>query len=171
MTTKRLAHTNIEYARGIDGKPGYGWNFYPGCLHNQTGVCPVRACWAQGMTKRIIACVKDNKSPWAIKGQYHFVLANPVLYDKPIPPEIPNWQNAPDKGGLWWLSAFCDGEYVFPRVVRIIDYGRPGRRLELEVHDNIKMAIILSEYYPDSRWCFIPEPSLDRLKAQDEEGE
>ena len=24
-------------------------------------------------------------SPWAMSGQYQFILANPVLYDKPIP--------------------------------------------------------------------------------------
>ena len=52
MTTKRLAHTGIEYARGPDGRPGYGWNFYPGCLHKQQGICPVTACWAEGMSKR-----------------------------------------------------------------------------------------------------------------------
>lgn len=33
----------------------------------------------------ITGCVKNSKSPWAVPGQYHFVLANPKLYDKPIP--------------------------------------------------------------------------------------
>ncbi len=33
----------------------------------------------------ITDCIKDSKSPWAVPGQNHFVLANPVLYDKPIP--------------------------------------------------------------------------------------
>ncbi len=32
----------------------------------------------------IIDCVTESKSPWFI-GRYGFVLANPVLYDKPIP--------------------------------------------------------------------------------------
>jgi len=32
----------------------------------------------------ITACVKASKSPWFV-GVYGFVLANPVLYDKPIP--------------------------------------------------------------------------------------
>jgi hypothetical protein len=32
----------------------------------------------------ITGCVKESKSPWFV-GPYGFVLANPVLYDKPIP--------------------------------------------------------------------------------------
>ncbi len=32
----------------------------------------------------IIGCVSESKSPWFI-GPYGFILANPVLYDKPIP--------------------------------------------------------------------------------------
>ena len=32
----------------------------------------------------IIDCVTESKSPWFV-GKYGFVLANPVLYDKPIP--------------------------------------------------------------------------------------
>lgn len=32
----------------------------------------------------IIDCVKDSKSPWAVQGQYHFVLANAKLYPEPI---------------------------------------------------------------------------------------
>lgn len=33
----------------------------------------------------IIGCVKNSKSPWAVPGQYHFLLTNPLLYNKPIP--------------------------------------------------------------------------------------
>lgn len=43
---KRLTKTGIEYG-------DYGWNFYPGCRHQETGVCPVKACWAKGMAKRL----------------------------------------------------------------------------------------------------------------------
>lgn len=32
----------------------------------------------------ITGCVTDSKSPWAAKGQYHFVLSNPKPYEKPI---------------------------------------------------------------------------------------
>jgi hypothetical protein len=32
----------------------------------------------------IIDCVTESKSPWFV-GPYGFTLANPVLYDKPIP--------------------------------------------------------------------------------------
>ncbi len=30
------------------------------------------------------ACVIESKSPWFV-GKYGFMLANPILYDKPIP--------------------------------------------------------------------------------------
>ncbi len=49
---QKLARTGIEYARSDDGKPGYGWNFYSGCLHQPQGKCPVGHCWAEGMWKR-----------------------------------------------------------------------------------------------------------------------
>ncbi len=41
-----LSKSNIEY---LD----YVWNFYPGCNHWKTGVCPVgEKCWALGIAKR-----------------------------------------------------------------------------------------------------------------------
>jgi protein gp37 len=39
-----LTKTKIEY---LD----YVWNFYPGCNHWQTGVCPLKMCWAHGMAR------------------------------------------------------------------------------------------------------------------------
>jgi hypothetical protein len=33
----------------------------------------------------IVDCIQDSKSPWAVPGQYHFVLANPKAYKVPIP--------------------------------------------------------------------------------------
>ncbi len=42
-----LTRTGIEYFRNAEGKKGYCWNFYEGCL-NSKEVCPVRdACWAR----------------------------------------------------------------------------------------------------------------------------
>jgi len=32
----------------------------------------------------IIDCVENHPSIWAVVGQFHYVLANPVLFDKPI---------------------------------------------------------------------------------------
>ncbi len=41
-----LTKTGIEY---LD----FAWNFYPGCNHWQTGICPVgERCWAKGMSQR-----------------------------------------------------------------------------------------------------------------------
>ncbi len=48
----KLSHTGIEYAVNRDGSRGYGWNFYPGCLHRPQGKCQVTACWAEAMWKR-----------------------------------------------------------------------------------------------------------------------
>ena len=33
----------------------------------------------------IVDCVRDSKSPWAVPGQHHFLLANPKAYKTPIP--------------------------------------------------------------------------------------
>ena len=33
----------------------------------------------------IVDCVTNSPSPWAVKGQYHFVLANPTAYNVPVP--------------------------------------------------------------------------------------
>ena len=33
----------------------------------------------------LVDCVQDSKSPWAERGLWHWVLKNPVLFDKPIP--------------------------------------------------------------------------------------
>ena len=49
---RRLSHTGIEYAVNPDGSQGYGWTIYRGCLHKQQGVCPVKNCWAEAMSKR-----------------------------------------------------------------------------------------------------------------------
>jgi len=41
-----LTKTGIEYLT-------HCWNFYPGCNHWQTGICPVgERCWAKGMSQR-----------------------------------------------------------------------------------------------------------------------
>jgi len=57
-----MSHTGIEYARGDDGKPGYGWNFYVGCRHQEEGLCPLKGkCWAESMWKRQVgAAVKKG---------------------------------------------------------------------------------------------------------------
>lgn len=42
----------------------------------------------------IVDCLANHPSIWAIKGQYHWVLENPVIYEKYI-------QNIKGKLGLW----------------------------------------------------------------------
>ena len=42
----------------------------------------------------IVDCIEDSDSIWAIQGQYHWVLRDPVLYDEPI-------RNVKGKLGLW----------------------------------------------------------------------
>lgn len=39
-----LTDTKIEY---LD----FCWNFYPGCLHSEQGLCPMKRCWARGMSR------------------------------------------------------------------------------------------------------------------------
>ena len=42
----------------------------------------------------IVDCVQNHPSIWADKGVYHWILANPVLFEKPI-------ENVKGKLGLW----------------------------------------------------------------------
>lgn len=51
----------------------------------------------------VIDCVQNHPSIWAEKGVYHWVLANPVLFEKPI-------ENVKGKLGLWsydWEETIC----------------------------------------------------------------
>ena len=36
-------------------------------------------------TIELIDCIEDSKSPWAVPGQYHFVLRDPWPFKEPIP--------------------------------------------------------------------------------------
>lgn len=42
----------------------------------------------------IIDCIKKSKSIWAVRGQFHWILKNPLVIDKPIP----------FKGALGWIT-------------------------------------------------------------------
>lgn len=51
----------------------------------------------------IVDCVQNHPSLWAEKGVYNWVLANPVLFEKPI-------ENVKGKLGLWsydWEETIC----------------------------------------------------------------
>ena len=41
----KCTKTRVEYG-------DLGWNFFPGCLHRQQGVCPVKNCWAKDIERR-----------------------------------------------------------------------------------------------------------------------
>lgn len=45
VTQNGLTPTSIEYGQ-------FNWNFYPGCLHKQQGICKVPNCWAKAMARR-----------------------------------------------------------------------------------------------------------------------
>ncbi len=87
-------------------------------------------------------------------------------------PEL-KWQDIPDKGGEWWLSAFVDNsKYISPRIMRVIDYERKDRGLEVDSfgHDSIPADIFVKEYYPKAKWLFIPEPTTPRDYDQQQIG-
>jgi hypothetical protein len=72
-------------------------------------------------TVRVIDCVQDSESEWAIPGQWHWILADPRPFDAPIA--------AKDKLGLWT----CDvADMALAAVTKRTDrdYGRHGRPLE-----------------------------------------
>jgi len=55
-------------------------------------------------TIELVDCIKDSKSPWAEEGQWHWILRNPILFEKPIP----------CKGalGLWEYSGNISGRAI-----------------------------------------------------------
>ncbi len=55
-----------------------------GCVPQWTEICNIWELGAIIGEVDITACVTESKSPWFV-GRYGFELANPVLYDKPIP--------------------------------------------------------------------------------------
>lgn len=52
----RLSRSRIEY---LD----YVWNFYSGCEHWSTGICPVPNCWARSLTQRFPAHYPNGFEP------------------------------------------------------------------------------------------------------------
>ena len=75
------------------------------------------------------------------------------------------WIDIPTKRGEYWLSPFCEGRYISPRIMSVIDYERPDRGLEVQYdfpHDTIPIKIFVKEYYPKAKWMLIKEPELPK---------
>jgi hypothetical protein len=69
------------------------------------------------------------------------------------------WIDIPDKAGSYWMSAFCDGHYISPRIQEVIDYARPGRGLEVRYSPiTIPVKKFVEEYRPKAKWLFISQP-------------
>ncbi len=75
------------------------------------------------------------------------------------------WIDTPDKAGMYWMSAFCDGRYIDPSIKRVIDYCRPGKGLEVDYDrfDTIPIKTFVEEYYPKAKWLFIPQPDIKNI--------
>lgn len=74
----------------------------------------------------------------------------------------PKWIDEPDKAGEYWMSA-CNKENrcISPRIMRVIDYQRPGRGLEVDydsTHNTVPIKTFVAEYYPAAKWLFIEIP-------------
>lgn len=80
MKTPRLGKSNIEWLRNPDGTQGLAWNFYPGCEHWRSGVCPVgEDCWAKGLAERF----KDSYEGGFAPKLYPEALLSPLGLKKP----------------------------------------------------------------------------------------
>jgi len=87
--------------------------------------------------------------------------------------ELGEWVDMPIKRGNYWVSPFCEGKYIKPRIISVIDYQRPDRGLEVQYEfprDTIPVKTFCEEYYPKAKWMFIPEPEWQALQSQLEEG-
>lgn len=79
-----------------------------------------------------------------------------------------HWLDIPDKAGEYWLSAFCEGKYIRPRIISVIDYQRPDRGIEVQYdfpHDTVPVKLFCEEYYPKAKWLFIAEPKWQALAS------
>lgn len=77
------------------------------------------------------------------------------------------WLDKPDKGGWWWKAVFMDEMCCGVQPMRVIDYDRPGRGLEVdEGHgDTIPVDKYKINYYPNSMWLYIPEPEYPEWQS------
>ena len=80
------------------------------------------------------------------------------------------WQDKPDKSGYWWMCPYVDGNrYLPPRMKEAIDFQAMPRR-GLEVYEvwpkSVPVDEYVLEYYPNSKWLYIPEPTLAKLKER-----
>ena len=74
------------------------------------------------------------------------------------------WIDEPTERGEYWVSplivaSFGELLHNRPRILRVIDYDRPDRGLEVDYDTNsIPVKQFCKEYYPKAKWMFIPEP-------------
>jgi len=74
--------------------------------------------------------------------------------------ELAKWTDAPVQAGEYWVSPFCDGNYIQPRILSVIDFQRPDRGLEVQYESPhcIPVKTFIEEYYPKAKWMFIQRP-------------
>lgn len=72
------------------------------------------------------------------------------------------WIDKPTRGGDYWQSSFCNGKYIRPKIINVIDFDRPERGLEIGGShcDNTPVEEYVKEYYPKARYLYIPVPKL-----------
>ena len=77
------------------------------------------------------------------------------------------WLDKPDKGGWWWKAVFMDDKCCGVTPMRVIDYDRQGRALEVDdgQGDTIPVDKYKENYYPNSKWLYIPEPKYPNWQS------
>ena len=133
-----MKKTAIEYG-------DYGWNFFPGCLHKQQGICPPTfTCWAEAMTKRQRG---DFHEPHLIAER----LLDPLKKHKPgrvlvnfMGDLFGDWVDPNQRIGDWWEDKHYD--FYYP----------PGWSLKDCVFDVLNLC-------PDDRFLFLTKRP-DRLQ-------
>ncbi|KKN44530.1 hypothetical protein LCGC14_0692100 [marine sediment metagenome] len=81
------------------------------------------------------------------------------------------WIDEPTERGEYWVSSFIEGHYISPHIMKVIDYDRPQRGLEVCYdRDTIPVKLFGKEYRPKAKWMFIPEPELPKSGTFSKEG-
>lgn len=72
-----------------------------------------------------------------------------------------NWIDRPTEPGSYWMYPFCDGQHITPRILRITAF--PGGVLKADDGGHyVELGLFLKEYYPESKWLFIPQPDCPK---------
>ncbi len=99
---------------------------------------------------------------WIIKGVKGEVYpCKPDIFERTYEPVTSTgWVDRPDREGYWWMAPRIDGGYPKVLLVQVIDFPSMGLAVEERLGTYVLVNDYLRDYYPHSKWQYIPTPQL-----------